>query len=237
MSRSVVILAGGRGTRLRPYTVALPKPLMPIGEQAILEIIVRQLAAQKFSHFTLAVNHQAEILRAVFGDGSKWGVHIDYSLETEPLGTMGPLRLVQDLPDDFLVMNGDILTDLDFGAFFEAHTSSNNLLTISASRREQFIDYGVLSVSDSGELTAFTEKPRIPYLVSMGIYCLNRRVLDHIPEGKAFGFDNLVLGLLAANAPVNVKWHEGYWLDIGRPDDYQQATDDWPTLRGQLNLG
>ena len=234
MSRRAVILAGGRGTRLRPYTVALPKPLMPVGDKAILEIIIRQLAAAGFDHITLAVNHQAEILMAVFGDGRKLGVRIDYSLETEPLGTMGPLRLVEDLQDNFVVMNGDLLTDQGFAAFFGAHARSGALKSISAATREQIIDYGVLELDSDDILNGFEEKPRIPYVVSMGIYGLNRRVLPLIPEGGPFGFDNLVLKLLADRTPARVVRHEGYWLDIGRPDDYQRATDDWPELEKDI---
>ena len=235
MSRRAVILAGGRGTRLHPYTVALPKPLMPVGDKAVLEIIIRQLSAAGFDHITLAVNHQAEILMAVFGDGKKLSVKIDYSLETMPLGTMGPLRLVQDLPENFLVMNGDILTDLDFDAFFSNHVKNEELMTISASRREQVIDYGVLKLDGIGVLSGFEEKPRIPYLVSMGIYCLNRKILSHIPDGKAYGFDSLVLNLLDLNQPSRVVEHKGYWLDIGRPDDYQRASDEWPTLQATMS--
>jgi NDP-sugar pyrophosphorylase family protein len=230
MSRRAVILAGGRGTRLRPYTVALPKPLMPVGDKAILEIILRQLKAAGFDHVTLAVNHQAEILMAVFGDGSKLSMTIDYSLETEPLGTMGPLKLIKDLPDHFLVMNGDILTDLDYGAFFDGHVESGAPMSVSAAAREQLIDYGVLQLNEQGRLSGFEEKPRIPYLVSMGVYCLSRQVLARIPAGRAFGFDTLVLDMLAAGDPPRIKPHAGYWLDIGRPDDYQKATDDLPTL-------
>ena len=234
MARRAVILAGGRGTRLRPYTVALPKPLMPVGEKAILEIIIRQLAAAGFDHVTLAVNHQAEILMAVFGDGRKLGVKIDYSLESEPLGTMGPLRLVKDLPENFIVMNGDILTNLNFAAFYDAHVASEALMSISASTREQVIDYGVLKLDGQDVMNGFEEKPRIPYLVSMGIYCLNHRILPFIPEGRPFGFDNLVLKLLDEGRPARVVRHSGYWLDIGRPDDYQRATDDWPELEKEI---
>ena len=236
MARRAVILAGGRGTRLRPYTVALPKPLMPVGEKAILEIIIRQLAAAGFEHVTLAVNHQAEILMAVFGDGGKLGVRIDYSLEAEPLGTMGPLRLVKDLPENFIVMNGDILTNLDFAAFYDAHADADALMSISAAEREQVIDYGVLKLDAQGVMNGFEEKPRIPYLVSMGVYCLNRRILPFIPEGRPFGFDNLVLKLLDEERPARVVRHQGYWLDIGRPDDYHRAVEDWPKLRQSLGF-
>lgn len=235
MARAV-ILAGGRGTRLWPYTVSLPKPLMPVVDTPILEIIVRQLARSGFDHLTFAVNHQADILRAYFADGSKWGVKIDYSLETRALGTMAPLRLIPDLPENFLVMNGDILTDMEYGAFYRRHIADGHLFMISAAKREQKIDYGVLHVGESGELRGFEEKPSIPYLVSMGVYCLNRSVVAKIPENEPYGFDNLVLQFLASNLPISVQEHEGYWLDIGRPEDYQKATDDWPNLSKALNL-
>jgi NDP-sugar pyrophosphorylase family protein len=181
MSRAV-ILAGGRGTRLHPFTIALPKPLVPIGDQPILEIVIRQLIACGFSHVTLAVNHQAEIIRAYFGDGGRWNIKIDYSVEKKPLSTMAPLRLIPDLPDDFLVMNGDVLTDLAF----------------------------------------------------MGVYCVNKKVLDLIPDGEAFGFDQLMLKMIADRQRVRIVVHDGYWLDIGRPDDYQKALEDWPKLRTKL---
>jgi NDP-sugar pyrophosphorylase family protein len=222
------------GTRLRPYTIAIPKPLMPIGDLPILEIILRQLADRGFERITLAVNHQAEILRAYFGDGRKWNLQIDYSLEDQPLGTMGPLKVIRDLPDDFLVMNGDVLTDLDYAAFASAHVRERRLFTISAMQRQQVVDYGVLQSSESGALCGFEEKPKIPYVVSMGIYCLNRRVVNLIPEGRPFGFDNLVLQLLKDRQPIKVQMHDGYWLDIGRPDDYQKAIDDWLSIRPSI---
>jgi NDP-sugar pyrophosphorylase family protein len=235
-ARRAVILAGGLGARLRPYTVSLPKPLMPVGEFPILEIIVRQLALAGFGHITLAVNHQAELMRAYFGDGARWGLHIDYSLETKPLGTMGPLCLVEDLPEHFLVMNGDILSDLNYAAFLTEHARDNRLFSVSAARREQKIDYGVLHGNDEGRLVGFEEKPTVPYLVSMGVYGLSRRVLQWIPQDHAFGFDQLVLKLLADSEPVDIRVHAGYWLDIGRPDDYQRAVDEWPTLRTSLGI-
>jgi NDP-sugar pyrophosphorylase family protein len=225
MSRRAVVLAGGQGLRLRPYTVVLPKPLMPIGEFPVLEVIIKQLARQGFGHVTLAVNHQAEIIKAFFGDGAKWGVKVDYSMEGKPLSTMGPLKLIGDLPEDFLVMNGDVLTDLDFAAFFEHHVRSRNLFTVSAHRREQLVDYGVLEVDRTGKLCGFKEKPRLEYEVSMGIYMANRRILEFIPPDRAYGFDHLMLDLIAARQPAAVKSHSGYWLDIGRPDDYATAQE------------
>src|SRR5271165_2820384 len=146
MSKRAVVLAGGTGTRLKPYTVVLPKPLMPIGDYPILEVIVRQLVHQGFTHITLAVNHQAEILQAFFGYGKKWGVRIDYSLETKPMSTVAPLSLISDLPENFLLMNGDLLTDMDFTGFLQRHVTAGRLFTIAAARHLQFIDYGVLHV-------------------------------------------------------------------------------------------
>lgn len=234
--KTAVVLAGGMGTRLRPYTVALPKPLMPVGEYPILEVIVRQLRSHHFERIALAVNHQAELLRAYFGNGERWGLKIDYSLERTALSTMGPLKLVPDLPDHFLVMNGDVLSDLDYGAFLEAHVAQDRLFSISASVRQQHIDYGVLHASGDGRLTAFEEKPSTSYLVSMGIYGVSRRVLEWIPEGQPYGFDHLMLRMLEQQRNVAVVPHEGYWLDIGRPDDYQRAVDEWPALSKRLSL-
>ena len=233
--RTAVILAGGMGSRLRPYTIVLPKPLMPVGESPILEVIIKQLARDGFRKIILAVNHQADLLRAYFGDGSRLGVNITYSLETMPLGTMGPLRLMPALPNNFIVMNGDILCDLNFAAFFEAHERENRLFSIAAAEREQLIDYGVLGC-ENGELVRFTEKPRSSYLVSMGVYCVSKRALDWIPENKAYGFDQLMLAFIAQNHKVRVQPHDGYWLDIGRPDDYFRAVDEWPKLKAGLGL-
>lgn len=237
MSKRAIILAGGKGTRLRPYTVVLPKPLMPIGEYPILEVVVRQLARHGFDHITMAVNHQAELIKAFFGDGVKWDVLIDYSLEDQPLGTMGPLRLIPDLPERFLVMNGDILTDLDFGAFYDHHASGNRLFTISSHRREQLIDYGVLEIDGRENLIGFREKPKTSYEVSMGVYMLSQEVLRFIPDSIPYGFDNLMLDLLAAKHIVAVKSYDGYWLDIGRPDDYMQAIEQFESLKGRFING
>lgn len=234
--KRAVILAGGLGTRLRPYTVALPKPLMPIGQYPILEVIIRQLCAKGFGHITLAVNHQADLFKAFFGDGSKWGIRIDYSLESKPLGTMGPLKLIPDLPDDFLVMNGDILSDVDYGQFLDRHVAAGRLFSISASARQQKIDYGVLYADHEGVLTGFEEKPSHEFLVSMGVYAVSKRILNAIPDDQAYGFDQVVLGYLKSSTQVNTVVHDGYWLDIGRPDDYERAINDWPQLAKQIGI-
>lgn len=234
MSKRAVILAGGKGTRLRPYTVVLPKPLMPIGEFPILEVIIRQLVQHGFDRVTMAVNHQAEIIKAFFQDGAKWGIRIDYSLEDKPLSTMAPLRLINDLPENFLVMNGDILTDLSFSDIYNEHVSKNNIFTISSHVREQKIDYGVLEIDADDYLSGFSEKPKSKYLVSMGVYMASRRILDFIPEGQSYGFDNLMIDLMAAGQPAAVRKFDGYWLDIGRPDDYMQAIEEFDQMKSRF---
>jgi NDP-sugar pyrophosphorylase family protein len=234
MAKRAILLAGGKGTRLRPYTVVLPKPLMPIGEYPIVEVVVRQLAQSGFDRITMAVNHQAELIKAFFGNGSKWGVEIDYSVEDKPLGTMGPLRLIQDLPDHFLVMNGDILTDLDFDAFYHKHLSCGSLFTIASHRRRQAIDYGVLEKDTIGNLIGFQEKPTTDYEVSMGIYMASRDVLDFIPEDQLYGFDGLMVDLLKAGRTVRVDSFGGYWLDIGRPDDYMLAIEQFEVMKSKF---
>lgn len=233
MSRRAVVLAGGKGSRLRPYTVVLPKPLMPIGEYPILEVILRQLAAQGFDRVTLAVNHQAEIVRAFCGDGSRWGIRIDYSLETAPLSTIAPLKLISDLPENFLLMNGDVLTDLPMGKIYEEHVSQGRRFTIAASARTHVVDYGVLHATGQ-HLSGFEEKPKFQYLVSMGVYIVNRSVLDNVPEGRAYGFDNLMLDMISHNQPVYVERYSGYWLDIGRVEDYMRAVEEWGERRRDL---
>ena len=231
MSKRAIILAGGLGTRLRPYTVVLPKPLMPVGEYSILEVIIRQLVKYKFEHITLAVNHQAEIVKALFQNGERWGIKIDYSLEKKRLGTMGPLKLMNDLPDDFLIMNGDVLTDLNFESFFTEHVKNKRNFTISSKSRNEKIDYGVLEIDNSYSLRDFKEKPCVDFEVSMGIYMMNKNILSFIPDDCYYGFDNLMLDLLKAKREVKVINHSGYWLDIGRPDEYIQATEEFEEKR------
>ena len=231
--RRAIILAGGKGSRLRPYTIVLPKPLMPIGDFPILEVVVRQLVRDGFEHISMAVNHQASLIRAFFGDGSKWSIKIDYYEEDKPMGTMGSLNKIDDLPDNFLIMNGDILTDLDFANFYDSHLNNKSLFTIGANKRLQPIDYGVLESNEKGFLKSFIEKPKNEYLVSMGIYMANKKIKNHIPNAY-FGFDNLMLDLLSEKMPVRLYEFNGYWLDIGKPDDYIKAIEDFETLKDKL---
>lgn len=233
-----VILAGGKGVRLRPYTTALPKPLVPIGDQhAILEIVLRQLATAGFTSCTIAIGHLGEIIRAYVGDGSQWGLAVDYATEDSPLGTMGPLLNLRDrLPEAFLVMNGDVLTDLDYADVLRRHRESGAPLTIATYARKVHIDFGVLTTSD-GKVVAFTEKPSVDYRVSMGVYGLSRSTLEGYTPGLPLGFDELVLDLLRAKKPPHAYEFDGYWLDIGRPDDYDRANAEFTTRKSLLLKG
>ncbi|MFD5813292.1 sugar phosphate nucleotidyltransferase [Streptomyces sp. NPDC127038] len=233
-----VILAGGKGVRLRPYTTALPKPLVPIGDQhAILEIVLRQLASCGFTSCTIAIGHLGEIIRAYVGDGSQWGLAVDYSTEENPLGTIGPLLTMLDrLPESFLVMNGDVLTDLDFGDVLHQHRRAEAPLTIATYAREVRIDFGVLTTDDR-KVVAFTEKPSVDYRVSMGVYGLSRSTLLDYTPGLPLGFDELVLDLLSRGDEPHAYAFDGYWLDIGRPDDYDRANAEFTTRKSLLLKG
>lgn len=223
--KRAIILAGGKGTRLKPYTVSLPKPLVPIGDKPILERIIGQLKNNGFDHVTITVNHMAEIIRAFFGDGTKWGITIDYTMESKPLSTMGPLTLVHELPENFLVMNGDVLTDLDFAAFYEEHVKKKSIFTIASHRRKETIDYGLLHHDNENKLIKFEEKPKYEFLVSMGVYMASREIMQYIPADTFFGFDHLMYKLLEIKRPATVFEYGGYWLDIGRPSDYEIANE------------
>ena len=225
MSKRAIILCGGKGVRLKPYTVVLPKPLMPIGDYPVLEVVVRQLAKNGFDHITMAVGYQADLIRAFFDNGSKWNIKIDYSMENEPLGTMGPLKLIKDLPENFLIMNGDLLTDLNFGEFFDHHAKNKNLFTISSFIVPQRSEYGILEVGQGGKLAGFEEKPVTEHEVSMGIYMVSRKVLKYIPGGKPYSFPDLMFDLMKRKTPATVKRHKGSWLDIGNPEEYSKAID------------
>ena len=222
-----VILAGGKGTRLKPYTTVIPKPLVPVGEKAILEILITRLKKEGVKEVFICLNHFAEIIMAFFGDGSRFGLKIHYTLEDEPLGTVAPVRLIRDLPEHFLVMNGDLLTDLPFHELFNYHLANKALLTVSTYTRETKIDFGVIDVERGSLLaTGFREKPSYTFDVSMGVYVMNRDVLEFVPAGRRFGFDDLMLTLLGRQLPVKIFPYSGYWLDIGRPDDYERANEE-----------
>lgn len=233
-----VILAGGRGVRLRPYTTAFPKPLVPIGDEfAIIEIVLRQLRSHGFTSASIAIGHLGQLIRAYCGDGSQWSLDIGYWPEDRPLGTMGPVvSNLDDLPEHFLVMNGDVLTDLDYRGLLEGHVDSGAPLTVATYDRVVKIDFGVLDVGgDRGDrIVAFREKPVEHFSVSMGVYAASRETLRPYPAGEALGFDELVLDLIETGVPPRVHPFDGYWLDIGRPDDYDRANEEWESLRPRL---
>lgn len=225
MYKRAIILAGGKGTRLRPYTISLPKPLVPVGDTPILERIIVQLKNHGFTHVTITLNHMAEMIKAFFNDGAKWGLNIDYTIEEKALSTMGPLTLINDLPENFLVMNGDVLTDLNFSDFFDEHKNKKSIFTIASHRRMEKIDYGLLHHDENKKLVKFEEKPNYDFLVSMGVYMVNRSAMDYIPKDTFFGFDHLMYKLLEVQKPPLVYEYDGFWLDIGRPSDYELAIE------------
>ena len=236
--KHAVILAGGRGTRLGPYTTVLPKPLLPIGDGPILDVVLRQLACQGFSEITLAVGYLAHLIEAVFNDGSDLGIRLRYQHEAQPLGTVGPLATMEHLDETFLVMNGDVLTTLDYTDLYEAHVAAENLLTIATHVRTVKSDYGVLEVDgDLGptrRVTGFREKPEIDHTVSMGVYVLDRRVCEHVPCDRPFDLPELVWRLLELGERVGAYRYDGFWLDIGRHEDYAAAIDQYEELKPEL---
>jgi NDP-mannose synthase len=223
----VIILAGGRGTRLRPYTTVLPKPLMPIGEMPILEVVLRQLRYFGFRKITLSVNHLADLIRTLFGNGSRFGLDITYCMEVTPLGTAGSISLVDDITDHFLVMNGDLLTTIDYSAMMRSHLDSGAAAMIGVFPREVRIDFGVLELDSKGKLLQYKEKPNFEFLVSMGVNAFHKSVLSFIPKGKYLDIPTLMMTLKEAGESVLTFRSECEWLDIGRPDDYEKATEEF----------
>ena len=184
-----IILAGGKGTRLRPYTMNFPKPLVPVGNYPILEIIIRQLRASGFEKITILTGHLAELIMAYFGNGERWGVEISYVRETSPLNTAGALKLLTACEDDFLVMNGDILTTLDYRHLYQEHLRHRAAATVSVVARATRIDLGVVETDSANFLTGYQEKPTIVHAVSMGVYVLSRSCCDLIGAGAVHGIE------------------------------------------------
>lgn len=229
-----VILAGGKGTRLAPYTVVLPKPLIPVGDQPILEILIGQLRHFGMKDLTIAVGHLAELIEAYFGDGSRFGVGITYSREREPLGTAGPLGMIEGLDEPFLVMNGDLLTNLDYRVLADFHARTDAVCTIAMYQREVQVSLGVMEVDESDRLLKYVEKPTYNFRVSMGVYVFDPEVREYIEPGAHLDFPELVDMLLRDAKKVVGFPFDGYWLDIGRHEDYAQAVEDIEGMRSQL---
>lgn len=226
-----IVLAGGKGTRLAPYTKILPKPLMPIGDMPILEILLRQMKRAGVNRVILSVGHLAELLRAFFQDGENLGLQIRYSLEERPLGTAGPLSLIDGLDSAFLVTNGDVLTTLDLAQLIARHRASGAAATIATHQRRVKIDLGVVQKNGSDEILGYVEKPTYEFLVSMGMYVFEPHVLDYIPRNQYLDFPDLVLRLIKHGERVLSYPFDGYWQDLGRPDDYEQAVQEFESLR------
>lgn len=235
--KRAVVLAGGLGMRLRPYTTVLPKPLMPVGDRPILDVIVRQLRRHGFERLTIVTGHLAELIEAFFGAGERFGIAIDYYREENPLGTVGALRLLGGLDENFLVMNGDVLTDLDYAAFLDRHVAGGAAATIAAHVRDVQVSLGVLQFDDQRDgdrLTGYVEKPKYHYEVSMGVYAFSPRVLGFIEPGRRLDFPDLILRLLDAGETVRAVRSESYWLDIGRHEDYETAIEEFERVRARF---
>jgi len=230
----VIIQAGGRGTRLAPYTTVLPKPLMPVDERPILEIMIRQLVSQGFDRITITLGYLGALIMAVLGDGRRLGANIEYVHETAPRGTIGAVRLVEELDEPFLVMNGDLLTDFDYRTFMDAHLDEGADLSVGVYQKPVPISLGVFDLAQGNRIVGFREKPTIALPCSMGIYAFDPRLLELIPATGNFGFDDLMSVCLARDVHVRAHVFDGIWLDIGRPEDYASATHLFHEYRARL---
>ncbi|HVU22269.1 MAG TPA: sugar phosphate nucleotidyltransferase [Rhizomicrobium sp.] len=221
----VVIQCGGKGTRLRPYTMVLPKPLMPVGSRPVLELLLKWLRRNGAQEIYITTGYLGHLIRTVCGDGRQWDMIINYTEEKEPLGTIGPLSLLRDrLDSTFLVINGDVLTDLSINALLACHRQQSSTLTVATMTRVLKTDFGLIE-DHAGRVKQFKEKPVLSHVVSMGIYCMEPEVLRFIPSGVPFGFDDLILCLLNRDIPVSTFRHSGMWLDVGRVEDFQKAQE------------
>ena len=236
MSRAVV-LAGGLGMRLRPYTAVLPKPLMPIGDRPVLDVVVRQLRHHGFDRITVATGYLAELIEAFFRDGTEYGIAIDYHREHTPLGTAGALAALEGLTEPFLVMNGDVITDLDYTHLMDTHVQSGATATIATITRDIQVSLGVLHFADEGQpdrLTSYEEKPHFEFEASMGVYAFSPRALEYLRPDEHLDFPDLIRRLLEGGEAVRAYRSDCYWLDIGRHDDYEQALNEFESMRHRL---
>ena len=233
-SSRVVVLAGGQGRRLRPYTLILPKPLLPIADMPILEILIRQLARNGFRHVSLASGYLAGLLQAYFGDGSRWGVEIEYTIEEEPLVTAGPLSLIEGIHEPFVVTNGDVLSDIGYRDLLRFHRDTGCLATVAVCERNVQVSLGVLDVDETGTVRGYTEKPKFDYLASMGIYAMEPDVLRFVPTGKRFDLPDLIRVLIESGECVMAYRFAGYWRDLGQVDDYEAAIEEFHDLRDDI---
>ncbi len=231
-----IIMAGGKGRRLRPYTAILPKPLMPVSDLPILEIILRQLKFYGVNKIVLAVGYLSELLKAYFGDGRKWGIDITYSYEDKNLGTIGALTLIDNLEENFFVMNGDILTNINYQELMQTHLSGNSLCTIASYTKKVNIDLGVLETNKNNHLINYIEKPTLDYNVSMGIYAMNKKILEYMTYNEYLDIPQLMLQLIEQKVNPQIYKFSGLWLDIGRKEDYESAVDNFESNKNEFLL-
>lgn len=230
-----VILAGGLGTRLRPFSLTIPKPLLPLGDKPIVDVILTQLSHRKFSRVTVLLGYMAPLFQAFLGNGERWGLKLEYVIEEAPLGTAGALRLIDQPADNFLVVNGDTLTDLDFGRLLEFHTESKAIATIFSARVADFVDYGVVEFDENGRLTAYREKPTNVYHVSTGVYALSRKILSYDPGTGKLDMPDLFKLAMQAGKPVYCyRQDDAYWRDIGRFDHFEAASKEFQENRSRF---
>jgi NDP-sugar pyrophosphorylase family protein len=235
--KRAVVLAGGLGMRLRPYTAVLPKPLMPVGDRPVLDIVIRQLRHHEFDRVTIATGYLAELIEAFFRDGTQHGIDIDYHREHSPLGTAGAIGSIEDLDQPFLVMNGDVLTDIDYTELMSQHLETEAAATIATITRDIQVSLGVLHFADphqTDRLTSYEEKPHFEFEASMGIYAFSPRVLEYLEPGEKLDFPDLIRRLLDAGETVRAFRSDCYWLDIGRHDDYEQALEEFERMKDRL---
>jgi len=220
-----VILAGGLGTRLRPFTEAIPKPLLPVGEKSVMEIQIERLRDYGFDEIYLATNYKSQYIENYFGDGSRYGVKLEISKETKRLGTAGPLLLLKDeLTEPFLVMNGDILTLVDFKKMYDFAMKQNSLLTVSV--KKEITPFAFGNIDFDGDLvTNIQEKPDIEMFILAGIYIMKPDIFKFFPQDEYFGMDTLMLDMLDKKSPISKHLITEYWLDIGRVADYEKAQE------------
>jgi len=222
-----IILAGGKGRRLHPFTTTIPKPLFPVGNKSILQIIIEQLRGSGITDITISIGYLGELIEAFLGNGKKYGVSIKYCREDEPLGTAGPIALIEDLNTDFLLMNGDVLTTMDFKGFIEYHRSHSKIATICCYRKKVQSTLGIVKVNNNNIVTDYLEKPVTHHLVSAGIYCFKSTVQSHIEKGERIDLPELIMRLRGKGHDVISYYLTGHWFDIGTREDLEEAVEFW----------
>lgn len=231
-----LILVGGKGTRLKPYTTSIPKPLLPVGDRPILEIILFQLKVAGITDITLAVGHMSQLFESFFQDGKKYGLNISYSFEDKPLGTAGAVASVIDnLGKDFIVMNGDLLTSLDYKKLIKYHLNNKSSATIATFKREVKMDFGVIEMEKDGKLKSLVEKPSFFYNFGMGINLLNAESVKSLLKKNVYlDMPDLMLKLKDQGKSVFCFTEDCFWLDMGRPEDFEKATEVFEARKNEF---